>query len=133
DKVVDNSPKVLLQIERVERNPEFIRHAPRILGICRRATALLVMEQRARSREHGELTARSLLPALLAAGDSRRRLAMAHKYTDHLVARFGQQVGRDARIDSTTHCQNDARHTVESRAAQCQRQVWPRRTCRTPL
>ena len=56
-----------LQIQRIERNAELIRHAAGILGIGRRAAALLVMQ----SRRSESPDSRSPLPLLLphAAGD----------------------------------------------------------------
>jgi hypothetical protein len=35
---------------------------------------------------------------------------MAHEDADHVVPLLGEQMGRDARIDSTTHGQHNARH-----------------------
>jgi hypothetical protein len=37
-------------------------------------------------------------------------LAVAHEDADHVVALLGEQVGRDAGIDSATHGQYDTRH-----------------------
>jgi hypothetical protein len=37
-------------------------------------------------------------------------LAVAHEDADHVVALGGEQMGRDAGIDSATHGQDDARH-----------------------
>jgi hypothetical protein len=46
----------------------------------------------------------------VAADANRRGLAVAHEDTDYVVPLASQQMGRDARIDTATHGQNNARH-----------------------
>jgi hypothetical protein len=47
---------------------------------------------------------------VVAADANGRLLAMAHEDADHVMALLDKQMGRDAGIDSATHCQHNARH-----------------------
>src|SRR5262245_22796940 len=102
--IVDDLDELGLQIQRIKGNAQLIRHPPGVLSIRCRAATLFVMQQL------GAFVSPLKAPrSLLAAGD-RRLLTMAHKDTDHVVPLLHQQMGRDARIHSTTHRQHNSRH-----------------------
>ena len=98
--VVNDLNKLGLQIERVERDSEFVGDAASILGIAGSAAALFMIET----------------VTLLGTTDADRRLlAMAHENANHVVPLLGEQMGCDAGIDSATHGQHNTRHTASLR------------------
>ena len=103
DKIVDDPPKVPLQVEGVKRDIQFGSHPPGVGGVGGATTALLVLGA---GTENGQAAARIrwYLAGLA------RFLAMPHEDPDHLMPGLEQQVCRDARIDAAAHREYDTCH-----------------------
>ena len=97
DEVVDDLPEFGLQVERVKRNVEFVRHAAGVFRIAGRAAALFVIGPFVEDRQpkaRWAIGGTSLLSLF----------AMPHEDADDVMPRLLEQPGGDARIDAAGHC-----------------------------
>ena len=104
DEVVDDPAEIRLQIQRIERDIQPIRDAPRVGRIVGAAAALLVTRAGFECRQIG------IDEQAPDCAHRRHEFPVPHEDPDHFMPRLQQQMGRHTAVDPTGHGQHHSRH-----------------------
>jgi hypothetical protein len=96
-KVIDDSPKIGFEIERIEGDNKIVRHTPCIGRIAGAATPLFVIQASFEYRQQ------RIRPIGTEIAGSARLLSVAHENTHKVITLFLQQMGRHTGVDTATH------------------------------